>query len=101
MSNLNKTDPQMSKFNLPNLTNTVFFEKSSFSNKINILILDAAVDYILSTKRFGKPLIKYVLINPFSTNVSLCCNVAFSTNANLRFSDVFRGYRSGTLVDNG
>ena len=45
----------------------------SFSNEINILILDATIDYILSTKRFDKSLfqIKSVVINPFWTNVLL------------------------------
>ena len=54
MSNLNKIDPQISKFNLSNLTNILIFRKSSFSD--NILILDAPLDYILSTKRFDKTL---------------------------------------------
>ena len=35
-------------------------------------------------------------INPFSTNVRLLYPLK-----NLRFSDVFREYRSGTLVENG
>ena len=38
-------------------------------------------------------------INPFSTNVPLL--YPLKTSENLRFSDVFRGYRSGTLVKNG
>ena len=37
--------------------------------------------------------------NPFSTNVSLL--YPLKTLENLRFSDVFRGYRSRTLVENG
>ena len=36
---------------------------------------------------------------PFSTNVSLLHPL--KTSQNLRFSDVFRGYRSGKLVENG
>ena len=38
-------------------------------------------------------------INPFSTNVSLL--YPQKTSENLRFSDVFRGCRSGTLIENG
>ena len=36
--------------------------------------------------------------NPFSSSVPLC---SLKTSENQRFSDVFRGYRSGTLVENG
>ena len=37
--------------------------------------------------------------NPFSTNIPLLYPLKRSEN--LRFSDVFRGYRSGTFVENG
>ena len=76
---------------------TIFsFGKPSFSDKINILILDATIDYILSTKRFDKPL--YVVINLFLTNVPLL--YPLKTFQNLQFSNVFRGCRSETLVEN-
>ena len=39
------------------------------------------------------------LFNPFSTNVPLLYPLKASEN--LWFSDAFRGYRSGTLVENG
>ena len=42
---------------------------------------------------------KLVSFNPFLTNASLL--YPLKTSENLRFSDVFRGYRSGTLVENG
>ena len=38
-------------------------------------------------------------LNPFSTNVSLL--YPLQTSENRSFSDVFRGYRSRTLVQNG
>ena len=38
-------------------------------------------------------------INPLSTDVPLL--YPQKTSENRRFSDVFRGYRSGTLVANG
>ena len=38
-------------------------------------------------------------INPFLANVPLL--YPLKTSENLRFSDVSRGYRSGTLVKNG
>ena len=37
--------------------------------------------------------------NPFSTNVLLL--YPLKTSENFRFSDVFRGCRNGTLVENG
>ena len=40
-----------------------------------------------------------VCINPFPTNVSIM--YPLKTSENPQFSDVFRGYRSGTLVKNG
>ena len=36
MKYLNKIDPEISKFNLSNLRNTLLFRKSSFIDKINI-----------------------------------------------------------------
>ena len=39
-----------------------------------------------------------IMVNPFSTNVPLLYPLK---TENFRFSDVFRGYRSGTLVENG
>ena len=37
ISNLNKIDPKISKFNLSNLRNTLLFGEPSFTDKINIL----------------------------------------------------------------
>ena len=55
-----------------------------------------------STTNFG-PLSRGQLyspdINPFSTNVPSL--YPLKTSKNRRFSDGFRGYRSGTLVENG
>ena len=39
------------------------------------------------------------IFNPFSTNISLL--YLLTTLENRRFSDVFRRYRSGILVENG
>ena len=39
------------------------------------------------------------IVNPFSTNAPLLYSL--KTSENFQFSDVFRGYRSGTLVENG
>ena len=37
ISNLNKVDPKISKFNLSNLRNTLLFGEPSFTDKINTL----------------------------------------------------------------
>ena len=39
------------------------------------------------------------IVNPFSTNAPLLYSL--KTSENFQFSDVFRGYRSGTLIENG
>ena len=39
------------------------------------------------------------LVKTFSTNVPLL--FPLKTSENLRFSDVFRGYKSGTLIEYG
>ena len=41
---------------------------------------------------------KKMELNPFSTNVPLLCPLI--TSKNRRFSDFYRGYRSGTMVQN-
>ena len=38
-------------------------------------------------------------LNPFSSNVPLLYQL--KTSENLRYSDIFKRYRSGTLVENG
>ena len=38
-------------------------------------------------------------VKPFSTNIPFL--YPLKTSENLRVSDVFRGYRGGTLVENG
>ena len=43
-------------------------------------------------------LIPCLILNPFPTNVPLLCPL--KTSENRRFSDVFRGHRSGALVEN-
>ena len=43
--------------------------------------------------------IEILFINPFSANVPLLYPLKISENR--RFFDVLRGYRSGTLVENG
>ena len=42
---------------------------------------------------------KKMEFNPFSTNIPLLCPLI--TSKNRRFSDFYRGYRSGTMVENG
>ena len=42
---------------------------------------------------------QWSIFNPFSANVALLYTL--KTSETIRFSDVFGGYRSGTLVENG
>ena len=42
---------------------------------------------------------QYQNFNPFSSNAPLL--YPLKTSENLRFSDIFRGYRIGTLLENG
>ena len=46
MSNLNRTNPQISQTSLQLLTNTLLFGNSSYSDKTNTHILNATIDYI-------------------------------------------------------
>ena len=55
-NNFNKTDSQLSKLTLPNLTNTLLFGNPSFGDKINTLILDTRIKLMLSAKRFQEHL---------------------------------------------
>ena len=54
MSNFNKNDLQVSKLTLPDLPTTLLFGNPSFSDKTNTRILNATIEYILSTKRFDE-----------------------------------------------
>ena len=52
----------------------------------------------MAKKHENVNLMKKINLNPFSTNVPLLCFL--KTSENRSFSHVFRGYRSGTLVEN-
>ena len=57
MNKLMKIDPQISRLTLPDLTYTPLFGNPFFSGKINTLILDVNIEYILLTKRFDEPIL--------------------------------------------
>ena len=42
----------------PKLTNVLLFGDTSFDNNKNTFILNATIDYIISTGRFDEPLFK-------------------------------------------
>ena len=44
MRNFDKNDPQVSKLTLTNLTNALLVGNPSFTDKINILLLDATIE---------------------------------------------------------
>ena len=62
------------------------------------MIVTLAFNELKSLNHF-KDFSRLILLNPFSTNVPLIHPLKISEN--FRFSDVFRGYRNGTLVENG
>ena len=55
--------------------------------------------HYLDTVSLAAALYGFIHMNPFLTNVPLL--YPLKTSENLRFSDDFRGYRGGTLVENG
>ena len=55
--------------------------------------------YVTTILQLSKRCWPLVAINPFSTNVPLL--YPLKSSENLRFSDIFRAYKSGTLVENG
>ena len=63
-----------------------------------IIFKNKALDRNL-TIIYGILTVPWFSYNPFSTNVPLLHPL--KTSENPRFSDVFRGYRSGTLIENG
>ena len=70
--------------------------KSFADNTSLFSVVDALLSLHLNLLRIGKWKMSF---NPFSTNVPLLYPRKISEN--LRFSDVFREYRRGTLVENG
>ena len=52
----------------------------------------------MNNEQKTKSIINDLFINPFSTNVPLLCPL--KTSENLSFSDVFKEYRCGALVEN-
>ena len=64
MNKLNKIDPRMSKLTLSNSTNTLLFANPSFTDKTSTFILDATIEYTLSTKLFDETIfeVKYIAI---------------------------------------
>ena len=54
---LSNIDCKLIETNESSLTKTLLFGNSLFDSKKNSLILNASIDYILSTKRFEEPLL--------------------------------------------
>ena len=71
-----------------NFSDGTFYEDNIEFHRLDYTVLNKLLNNSQNT-----------LLNPFSTNVPFL--YALKTSENLRVSDVFRGYRSGTLVDDG
>ena len=56
LSNLNNTDCKISESTNSYLTQTLFFGSTSFDAETNTLVLNATIDYTLSTERFEERL---------------------------------------------
>ena len=53
---LNNIDCKILESNDSYLTQTLLFGSTSFDSETNMLVLNATIDYILSTERFEEPL---------------------------------------------
>ena len=56
LSTLNNIDSKILESNDPYLTQTLLFGSTSFDSETNTLVLNATIDYILSTERFEESL---------------------------------------------
>ena len=56
LSTLNNIDSKILESNDSYLTQTLLFGSTSFDSETNTLVLNATIDYILSTERFEQPL---------------------------------------------
>ena len=56
LSILNNIDSKILESNDSYLTKTLLFGSTSFDSETNAFVLNATIDYILSTERFEEPL---------------------------------------------
>ena len=56
LSTLNNIDSKILESNDSYLTQTLLFGSTSFDSETNTLVLNATINYILSTERFEEPL---------------------------------------------
>ena len=78
-STLNNIDSKILDSNDSYLTQTLLFGSTSFDSETNTLVLNATIDYILSTERFEQPLFLknlvffiWNLFNPFRSTFFFC-----------------------------
>ena len=62
MSNLNNIDSKILESTDSYLTKTLFYVSTSFDTETNTLVLNATIDYILSTERFGELLFRKIAL---------------------------------------
>ena len=56
LSNINETNSKISNKSESVMTRVLLYGDESLKDKKNLLILNAAIDFVLSTKRFYEPL---------------------------------------------
>ena len=62
MSNLNNIDSKILESTDSYLTKTLFYVSTSFDTETNTHVLNATIDYILSTERFGELLFRKIAL---------------------------------------
>ena len=85
--------------NLVKVTLTLSWWSSLSCRNLSIDFWSRSMDWFLYYWDLRHERINHVNLNPFSSNVPLL--YPQKTSENQRFSNVLRGYRSGTLVENG
>ena len=66
LSTLSNIDSKILESNDSYFTQTLLSGSTSFDSETNTLVLDAIIDYILSTERFEEPLFKKNFVFPYA-----------------------------------
>ena len=77
LSTLNNIDAKILEPNDSYLTQTLLFGSTSFDSETNTFVLNATVDYILSTERFEEPLFKKNLVSSYAIYLILSDQLFF------------------------
>ena len=90
LSTLNKTDCKLIEAMESSLIETLLFGNSLFDLKKNSLILNASIDYVLSTKRFEEASLQQILITTIKYSCKNSLLLILSEFFNLLYLFIFR-----------